>query len=62
MHKLLTAYLIITLVTGVGGSIYDKTRQMALSAKRVYQHNQISYAEFTKSMTNAKPRRPSNKN
>ena len=57
MFKLLVAYLGIVLTVGIGGSIYDMNRKMAVSTKRAYQFDQISYAKFTKAMTEAKPRR-----
>jgi len=37
------------------------TRQAAVSAKHAYQFDQISYAKFTKAMTEAKPRQASKK-
>jgi len=61
MFKLIAAFLGISLTVGIGGSIYDMTRQAAVSAKHAYQFDQISYAKFTKAMTEAKPRRPASK-
>ncbi len=56
MLRLIIAYLGLILTIGVGGSIYDTISQAAISAKRAYQFDQISYAKFTKAMTEAKPR------
>jgi hypothetical protein len=61
MIKLLTAFVGLILTVCIGGSIYDMTRHMAASAKHAYQFDQISYAKFTKAMTEAKPRRPQTK-
>jgi hypothetical protein len=58
MYKLIAAFLGIGLTVGIGGSIYDMTRHAAVSAKHAYQFDQISYAKFTKAMTEAKPRQP----
>lgn len=55
MTKLIGGALGLFIVIGFGGSIYDA----AISAKRAYQFDQISYAKFTKAMTGAKPRRVS---
>lgn len=51
MLKLIAWYLGLSLVVGIGGSIYDSTRQMAALAKHAYQSDQISYLKFTKVMT-----------
>ncbi len=58
MFKAISIFLGIGLTVGIGGSIYDTARQTALSAKHAYQFDQISYAKFTKAMTEAKPRPP----
>lgn len=61
MFNLIAVFLGLSLTIGIGGSIYDRMTRTAVSAKRAYQFDQISYSKFTKAMTDAKPRRPSTK-
>lgn len=60
MFKIIAAFLGLSLTIGIGGSLYDMTRQTAVAAKHAYQFDQISYAKFTRAMTDAKPRRLGN--
>ncbi len=58
MFKLIATILGLGLTLGIGGSVYDSLQKAATSARHAYQIDQISYAKFTKAMTEAKPRRP----
>jgi hypothetical protein len=58
MFKLIATILGLGLTLGIGGSVYDSIQKVATSAHHAYKFDQISYAKFTKAMTEEKPRRP----
>ncbi|HEY8272046.1 MAG TPA: hypothetical protein VIG33_14240 [Pseudobdellovibrionaceae bacterium] len=48
--------LALGLAVGFGPSLADLTINMAKAAIRASEHDQMSYARFTKTLLNAKPR------
>lgn len=48
--------LAVGLAIGFGPKLLTVTLAMAKSATRAHQHDQMSYANFTRKLLNAKPR------
>ena len=50
--------LSLCLFVGVGDALVRLTLDLARAAVHAHQHDQMSYAKFTKAMVSAKPRKP----
>ncbi len=58
MLRLIYWILSLCLFVGVGDAMVHLTLRMAGAAAHAHQHDQLSYAAFTRAMLNAKPRQP----
>lgn len=58
MLRLIYWILSLCLFIGVGDAFVRLTLRMAGAAVHAHQHDQLSYAAFTRAMLNAKPRQP----
>ena len=58
MIRLIHWILSLCLAIGAGDALVRLTLEMARSAVDAHQHHQMSYAKFTRSMLNAKLRKP----
>ena len=47
----------VCLLLGLAGTLVDTTREMLGLAAHAHQHDQLSYAKFTRSLTGARHRR-----
>ena len=56
MIRFISAIFTFCLLIGVGEAFVKMAYQMASKAEYAFTHNQLSYAEFTRAMTEAKPR------
>jgi len=59
MSRILSFIIKIALVLGAAEVMVKETYRMANQAQNAFQHDQISYSAFTKTMLEAKPRKPS---
>ncbi len=58
MVRLIFSIITFCLVLGVSDALVTMTLKMAGLAAYAHQHDQISYSNFSRSMTGAKPKRP----
>lgn len=58
MIRLIHWILSLCLAIGAGDAFVRLTLEMAGAAVYAHQHDQISYAKFTRAMLGAQPRRP----
>ena len=58
MVRLIYWVLSLCLAIGVGDALVRLTLEMGKAAMHAHQHDQMSYAAFTRAMLNAKPRQP----
>ena len=58
MFRLIYWILSLCFFVGVGDALVRLTVDMARAAVHAHQHDQMSYAKFTKAMLSAKPRKP----
>lgn len=58
MFRFIQWILSFCLAIGAGDAFVRLTLEMCQAAVRAHQNSQMSYANFTRAMVNAKPRRP----
>jgi hypothetical protein len=56
MIRFIFAVVSFCLMIGIGEVLVKMTYRMATRAEHAFQHDQISYEQFTKAMIEAKPR------
>lgn len=56
MFRLIQWILGVAFTIGVGSALVDLTYKMTKAAAHAHQHDQMSYAKFTRALFEAKPR------